>query len=119
VQFLADESCDFAVVRALRSSGFDVVAVSEIAPRLTDRAVVELAIRERRIILTEDKDFGQLAYSSQKPGPGIILIRFPTGVRAGLPEALLALIGKGEQHIAGRFVVIQPGRVRVGRLHDE
>ncbi|MGH7311070.1 MAG: DUF5615 family PIN-like protein, partial [Candidatus Rokuibacteriota bacterium] len=43
MQFLADESCDFGVVRALRTAGFDVVAVAEIAPRLTDRAVVERA----------------------------------------------------------------------------
>jgi predicted nuclease of predicted toxin-antitoxin system len=116
VQFLADESCDFAVVRALRTAGFDVVAVAEIAPRLTDRAVVERAIQGRRVVLTEDKDFGQLVYSSQRPGPGIILIRFPATVRKTLPAALLDLVGKGDQKIIGHFVVLQPGRVRVRRL---
>jgi predicted nuclease of predicted toxin-antitoxin system len=116
VQFLADESCDFAVVRALRAAGFDVVAVAEIAPRLTDQAVVEHALQGRRVVLTEDKDFGQLVYSSQRRGPGIILIRFPATARKTLPDTLLDLVRKGEQHIAGHFVVIQPGRVRIRRL---
>jgi predicted nuclease of predicted toxin-antitoxin system len=116
VQFLADESCDFAVVRALRAAGFDVVAVADIGPRLTDRAVAELAIREHRVVLTEDKDFGQLVYSSQRPGPGVILIRFPARARKTLPDAVLDLVRKGEQHIAGGFAVVQPGRIRVRRL---
>jgi len=41
LRFLADESCDFAVVRALRSEGCDVLAVSEITSRSNDRALIE------------------------------------------------------------------------------
>ena len=53
MQFLADESCDFAVVRALRAAGHDVKAVAEAALGATDQAVLELAVRERRVLLTE------------------------------------------------------------------
>lgn len=60
MRFLADESCDFAVVRALRAAGHEVVAIAEISPRATDEAVVEIAVREERILLTEDKDCGSL-----------------------------------------------------------
>jgi predicted nuclease of predicted toxin-antitoxin system len=56
VLFLADESCDFAVVRALRTAGHDVVAVAEISRGAEDSSVVDLAVRQRRILLTEDKD---------------------------------------------------------------
>ena len=73
-------------------------------------------MREHRVVLTEDKDFGQLVYSSQRPGPGVILVRFPATARKTLPGALLDLVRKGDQHIAGRFAVVQPGRVRVRRL---
>ncbi len=55
---LADESCDFAVVRALRADGYDVVAVSKVARRSDDREVIDQANREKRILMTEDKDFG-------------------------------------------------------------
>jgi predicted nuclease of predicted toxin-antitoxin system len=58
MRFLADESCDFAVVRALRSSGHDVVAVSDIAQRAEDLDVITIAVSESRILLTE-KRIGQ------------------------------------------------------------
>lgn len=61
LHFLADESCDFAVVRALRAAGYDVLAVGEVITRSDDRELIEQAARERRILLTEDKDFGWLA----------------------------------------------------------
>jgi predicted nuclease of predicted toxin-antitoxin system len=67
VRFLADESCDFAVVRALRTAGHDIHAVAELLSGLDDAAVMSLALRERRVLLTEDKDFGQLVYANAEP----------------------------------------------------
>src|SRR5438045_2278792 len=52
---LADESCDFAAVRALRAAGYDVATVSEKSPGATDSSVIDLAYRENRVLLTEDK----------------------------------------------------------------
>jgi len=52
--FLADESCDFVVVRALRDAGHEVVAVAEVTPRADDNAVLEMARQQQRILLTED-----------------------------------------------------------------
>jgi len=77
LRFLADESCDFAAVRALRAAGHEVTAVAELAPRAPDEAVVDLALREGSILLTEDKDFGQLVYAGGLPTAGVILIRYP------------------------------------------
>jgi uncharacterized protein with PIN domain len=51
MRFLADESCEFAVVRALRTAGFDVVSVLESSPRAEDSEVIELALREERILV--------------------------------------------------------------------
>jgi uncharacterized protein with PIN domain len=56
-RFLADEGCDFSVVRALREAGFDVVAVCEIVSRSNDRDILKLSHAENRVLLTEDKDF--------------------------------------------------------------
>lgn len=57
--FLADESCDFAFVRALCQVGYDVTAIVEFMSGASDLKVLELAFEERRILLTEDKDFGE------------------------------------------------------------
>lgn len=77
LRFLADESCDFAIVRALRSAGHDVTAVAQQHRGATDAAVMDLADREGRILLTEDKDFGQIHYARRDGTRSVILIRFP------------------------------------------
>ena len=48
MRFLADESCDFAVVRALRAAGHDVMAVAEVAPTIEDAEVIERAVHDSR-----------------------------------------------------------------------
>ena len=115
MRFLADENCDFAVVRALRAVGHDVVAIAEISPRATDEVVMELAIREGRILLVEDKDFGQLVHANQGASGGVFLLRFPARARADLPGAVARLVERRGEGLLGRFVVLQPGRVRISR----
>jgi len=117
MHFLTDESCDFAVVRALRSQGFDVIAISETCPGAEDQRVIELARKEGRILLTEDKDFGRLAYlSGEQLGIGVILLRFPARARQELCGAVLELIRREGSKLEGSFVVLQPGRVRIRRF---
>jgi len=115
MRFLADESCDFAVVRALRAAGYDVVAVAEVSPRAEDEAIIDLAVREGRILLTEDKDFGQLVYANLQATGGVLFLRFPATVRANLPNAVPELVRRRGEQLIGRFIVVQPGRVRIGR----
>jgi len=57
MRFLADESCDMTVARALRAAEHDVAVVRERGTGLTDAAVARIAQEEQRILLTEDKDF--------------------------------------------------------------
>lgn len=114
MRFLADESCDFGVVRALRSAGHDVQAVSEICPGVDDEAVAHLAQESARLLLTEDKDFGQLFYASVGTTLGIILIRYPANARGILGHAVLEVVDQHLERLTGRFVVLQPGRVRIG-----
>jgi predicted nuclease of predicted toxin-antitoxin system len=113
MRFLADESCDFAVVRALRTAGHDVQAVREACPGAPDEVVMQLAIQETRILLTEDKDFGQLVYAGSSLSIGVIFIRFPGNARQGMVKAVLDLLQRLGDKLQGRFVVVQPGRVRV------
>jgi predicted nuclease of predicted toxin-antitoxin system len=65
LRFLADESCDFGVVQALRAEGYHVVALTEITSRTIDSEVIAQAYGEKRILQTEDQDFGQLVFASQ------------------------------------------------------
>jgi len=113
LRFLADESCDYAIVRALRAGGFDVLAVSEVTIRSVDRDLIEQANREQRILITEDKDFGWLVFASHIDSPGVILIRFPGNLRQTLAASVLRLVQEQGENLPGGFVVMQPGRVRI------
>lgn len=53
IRFLADESCDFAVVRSLRAAGYDVEAVSQSFPSAPDIEVLRVAAENNRILITE------------------------------------------------------------------
>jgi predicted nuclease of predicted toxin-antitoxin system len=115
MRFLADESCDFSVVRALRAADHDVVAIVEVSPREEDPAVMDRALNENRILVTEDKDFGQLVYASLQPTGGVIFIRFPARARRSLPAAVVELVRRRGESLLGNFTVIQPGRARFRR----
>lgn len=112
LRFLADESCDFAVVRALRSKGYDVLAVSEYMQRSDDRELIEQSYRENRILLTEDKDFGWLVFASHAVSAGVILIRYPNNVRSKLGQSVLQLVERHGDELVNAFVVVQPGQIR-------
>jgi predicted nuclease of predicted toxin-antitoxin system len=113
MRFLADESCDFAVVRALRAAGFDVLCISESSRRAEDSEVIRLAVRENRILLTEDKDFGRLVYSHGQETLGVIFLRFPTFARRQISRDVVDLVKQQGEKLAGCFITVQPGRIRV------
>jgi len=118
VRFLADESCDFAAVRALRAGGHDVAAVAEISPTAEDAEVIDLSVARQRILLTEDKDFGQLVYAHGKETVGVVLVRYPNQARGSLGEDVRRLVEDHGEKLVGAFVVLEPGRVRISRVRE-
>jgi predicted nuclease of predicted toxin-antitoxin system len=116
LRFLADESCDFAAVRALRTAGFDVVSVAEASAGADDERVIALALEERRIVLAEDKDFGQLVFAAGRKTLGVVLLRFPASARSAVGPRMLDLVQKHADRLTGSFVVLQPERIRFSAL---
>jgi hypothetical protein len=64
--------------------------------------------------VTEDRDFGQLIYAGANPAPGVILVRYSSTARTGLPAAVVDLVTNFAGKLPDRFVVLEPGRVRFG-----
>lgn len=116
MQLLADENCDFAIVRGLRSAGHDVTSIAESSHGASDEQVIDLARSERRLLITEDKDFGQLVFSAVRENSGVLLIRYPAVARSGLIDAILTLLSERGEALYRCFVVIEPGRIRVSHL---
>jgi predicted nuclease of predicted toxin-antitoxin system len=74
---------------------------------------MELGYRERRILLTEDKDFGWLTFVAHVNNPGVILIRFPATARHALAASVVRLVEDFGPKLTGAFVVLRPGSVRI------
>ena len=113
--FLADESCDAAVVRALRAAGHDVKAVAESLRGAIDQAILALASKEQRVLITKDKDFGQLVFG----GPlraSVLLLRFPPTVRSQLPDVVVEIVNARKEALRDSFTVVTPAGVRTSRL---
>lgn len=110
---VADESVAAAILDRLRQDGLAVQAVREFAPGTTDKVVLETADESKVILLTEDKDFGEIVYRQRASHQGVILIRL-----AGLSRALRAALVSDafKLHAAefhGAFTVITPGGIRI------
>jgi len=116
MRFLANENFPGAAVKALVAAGHDVVWVRLAAPGATDPDVLAWAAREERILLTFDKDFGELARGSAlPPACGVVLLRTPMPGAGDVGQRLTDLITARDDW-AGRFSVIEPGRVRMRPL---
>jgi predicted nuclease of predicted toxin-antitoxin system len=116
MRFLADENFSAALVEALAAAGHDVVWVRALAPGASDRAVLALAIDAERVLLTFDKDFGELAAKTLLPANcGIVLLRVRLPRSDSQLRQLARRLGSRDDWI-GHFSVIEPGRVRMRRL---
>ena len=115
MRFLADQSCDFAVVRALRVAGHDVRSVQEEKPSVPDEEVAAWAVADDRVVIAEDKDFGYLVHVSAVPSVGVVFLRFPASARSAMPAQVCDAVARLGDRLRGAFVVIQPGKVRVTR----
>ena len=119
MKLLADECCDAALVAALRSDGHDVFFVVESLRGATDDEVLRRADDEGRVLLTEDKDFGELVYRLKRPARGIILLRFDV-VDCALKTPRLRSLLKDQPHqLPGAFVVIDKDKMRIRPLRSQ
>lgn len=82
MKFLADESVDHPIIARLREDGHTVDSIAEESPGVRDEEVLARAVGEGMILLTGDKDLGELVYRGRLPHAGVLLFRL-----AGLTES--------------------------------
>ena len=115
---LADENFPRLAVEALAGSGHDVVWIRIAAPEMSDQTIFEWAVREGRIILTFDKDFGEIARRADISGPcGIILFRLAVSSARQLTEKIVEAIASRSDW-AGNFSVVDANRIRIRPMSE-
>ena len=113
MNLLADESIDRQIVNRLRQDGHSVHDVAEMEPGISDDAVLHLANQESAVLLTADKDFGELVFRQHRPTPGIILVRLAGVSPTHKAEIVSSTVSLHLTELAHRFAVITPGMLRI------
>lgn len=113
MKLLADEGVDGQIVVALREDGHEVLYIAELDPGIPDTFVLEQASRSGALLITADKDFGELIFRQQKTPGGVVLIRL-----AGLPpetkaQIVVTLLKEHGSEMSEAFSVISPGHLRI------
>jgi predicted nuclease of predicted toxin-antitoxin system len=112
VRWLVDECVDAELVSHLRAAGHDVVYVAEVASGVSDVDVLMRTHVERRLLLTEDKDFGDLVFRRGGSVPGVVLLRIDPVMRASKSVRLGAAIDRFGENPVGRYTIIEEARFR-------
>ncbi len=115
MNFVADESVDRQIVENLRVKGHPVLYVVEMDPGVSNGEVFEIANRTNSILMTGDKDFGELVYRQHLIHHGVILIRL-AGLSSSVKTRVVASFVENHfSELSKAFSVITPGAIRVRR----
>lgn len=113
MNFLADESVDRQIAVSLREAGRHVVYIAEIDPSIDDSEVFDLANESRCLLITADKDFGELVFRDGRLlSDGVVLIRLAGLSPSRKAEVVQNALNENESTLLERFSVISPGRFR-------
>lgn len=117
-KFLADESVDFRIVESLRNDEYEIKAIIEINPSISDDEVLKLANEIKAVLITEDKDFGELTYRLKRPNNGIILLRL-SGVKIQDRISIIKTVFEEHLHeFKNSFTVITESRIRIRKIEE-
>jgi predicted nuclease of predicted toxin-antitoxin system len=116
MKLLADENIPLSMVRILMEGGYDILWIRTESPGISDIEVIQAACQDNRVILTYDKDFGELAIRDNLyPPPGIILLRFPMNNPLVIAKKILNILNSRTDWV-GHFSVIEETKIRMRPL---
>ena len=118
MRFLVDECTGPAVAAWLRQQNHDVVSIYDEARGWQDEAVIQAAAAEQRILVTNDRDFGEKVYRDGRSHGGVILLRLDDERSASKIAVLSHLLDLWGDRISGSFVVVSEHRVRFAKARS-
>jgi predicted nuclease of predicted toxin-antitoxin system len=121
MKFLLDENIDARLLPFLQDLGYDVTSVAkDYFYGLLDEDVLAMAHQENRILLTNDRDFGELIFHQRLPHSGIILFRLaPNNANIDLRKKRLHYVLTNYTQQLHHFLVVTQKSVRVRKLAEK
>jgi predicted nuclease of predicted toxin-antitoxin system len=116
MRFLADENVSRLVIERLRNGGHDVVSIAETRPGAPDDEILDTAEAQGLILITEDRDFGEMIIRQRPGARGLILLELDRLSSAMEAAAVAEAVSTHADRIVGNLLVIEPGRIRLRPL---
>lgn len=112
IRFIGDVNLERPIVDYLLGSGYNVKWIPDLDCRMVDEKLLELANREKRILVTNDKDFGELTFRQKKVSTGIILLRVKGESAKDKVRLLQKLLLAHGNRLRGYFTVVTRKKIR-------
>ncbi len=113
LRLLIDVNVGKIVEDWLKTSGFDVITVRDIDPSLADNLILDRGLLANRLVVTMDKDFGELVYRLGLGHSGVLLLRLEADTSQEKIKALDTILRTYPDQLQDNFCVYQRGRLRV------
>jgi predicted nuclease of predicted toxin-antitoxin system len=110
---MADENIDYRIIKNLRDAGFSVISVREDYCGAKDREILEIAKKRKLLVITEDKDFGELIFSFRAVNVGVVFLRYHFLERTTILESLIRVIKQHGNALSNKFTVITSRKIRI------
>jgi predicted nuclease of predicted toxin-antitoxin system len=118
MRLLADENVARPIIERLRMDGHDVLAIAETRPGISDHIVLEEAAIGDRLLVTEDRDFGELVIRQRLRVGGIVLLEVDQLSLGAQIRCVAECIGAHGDMLEGNLLVIEPSRTRIRPLPE-
>ena len=109
---------DRRIVAPLAEHGHELTYVADVLPSATDDDVLELANNTKAILITEDKDFGDLVIGQERISQGVVLIRLSGLRHESKANMLRSVIEQHADELLGSMIIVAPGGIRIRRLQQ-
>jgi len=113
MKFLVDECTGTSVVAYLRDEGYDAVAVAEVMHKADDEEILGRAVSEGRIVVTNDKDFGEMVFRSGQAHRGVILLRLRDERAENKVRTMKVVLAQVGERLQNHYVVATETGIRV------
>ena len=105
IKFLVDVGVGKIVDLWLLNHGYNIKSVRDINPRLPDYEILKIAVSEKRMVVTMDKDFGDLVYNSGQPHAGVLLLRLEDASADEKIKIVETILKKYSDKIYNNFIL--------------
>ena len=113
MKVVADESIDYGIIMRLRAEGFTVHAIIDEHSGISDTDVLDIATKNECLLLTEDKDFGELSYRLKRKHCGILLIRVNDLPRNERISLVCRIVASKFHKLSNNFSVLTSSNIRI------